>query len=333
LTLDKDYFNKYLVPPSVLLVGVVLPNIVFYYFKKREERNEATEDSNEKLFQMLFNFSHGEWALKNINGLQLLCQNIPTLKFIDEAFNKQFENRKDRMLKMTLPLIEKIISLSKNVRIDNALINDIVVEASFIKKNLPEVILSNSVSENEVIPLLAANLSKLKSNLINYKRIVFAGFSTSPEEAINSIIDELSETLTIEKIRLNKYKHYDDHKNVLILNYELADILDNSIRNAISVLRNSEEKEIEISLIKKTPKILIEISDNGSGINPDKYEKIFEHGYSSYGGTGHGLFSARKTLEKYGGRIFVKESVPFQKTVFTIELNEGTSNETTPFNN
>jgi signal transduction histidine kinase len=333
LTLDKDYFNKYIVPPSVLLVGVVLPNIVFYYFKKRQERNETTEDSNEKLFQMLFNFSHGEWALKNINGLQLLCQNIPTLKFIDEAFNKQFENRKDRMLKMTLPLIEKIIHLSEIVIIDSTLIGEIQSEANFIKTNLVKVVLDDSVSEIFTIQLLASNLTKLKNHLISLKKIVFAGFSSSPEEVINTIVDELKETLSIENIQIQKYKLYDEERKVLILNYELADILDNSIRNAITVLRNSDEKEIEITLIKKTPKILIEIADNGSGINTEDYEKIFEHGYSSYGGTGHGLFSARKILEKYGGRIFVKESVPFQKTVFTIELNEGTSNETTPFNN
>ncbi|MDP2303926.1 MAG: FG-GAP-like repeat-containing protein, partial [Ignavibacteria bacterium] len=333
LTIDKDYFNKYIIPPAVLFVGVTLPNIVFYYFKKREQKNEATDAPEEKLFQMLFNFSHGEWALKNINGLQLFCQNIPTLKSIDEEFQKQFDNRKDRMLNMTLPLIEKIIHLSQIVSIDSILISEIKSEADFIKTNLSTVALDNSASEKLSIPLLASNLAKLKNHLSSLKKIVFAGFSSSPEEVINTIVEEINETLAIENIQLNKYKLYDEERKVLILNYELADILDNSIRNAITVLCGSSEKRINITLIKKVPKILIEISDNGSGIDQHDFEKIFEHGYSSYGGTGHGLFSARKILEKYGGRIFVKESIPFQNTLFTIELNEGTVNETATLNN
>jgi signal transduction histidine kinase len=77
-----------------------------------------------------------------------------------------------------------------------------------------------------------------------------------------------------------------------------------------------------VMLYRSSPKICIDIKDLGTGIPLDKLEQIFERGYSSQGGTGLGLALARATLQKYGGRIFVKKNEPEVDVTFTIELNE-----------
>lgn len=333
LTYDDEDLHKYIIPPAVVVIGIFLPNLIYYYIKRREQKNELLDEQYDKLFQLLFNFSHGELALKNLNGLQLFCQNVSALKNIEPDFIEQFENRKDRMFQMTLPLIDKILHLANSIELDSTITAETEKETSFIKTNLPQITADHFITSVELIKELGISFSRLKLCLIKLKNIVFAKYSSSPTEVINAVIDELNPLMKEEMININKYKSDDEYKNVLIRNYELADIIDNSIRNSINALKDSSQKEIEINVNKKPPKIIIEIKDKGIGIREDDFEKIFEHGYSTFGGTGHGLFSARKILEKYGGRIFVSKSNPNQQTIFTIELNEGATNETYDFIN
>lgn len=66
--------------------------------------------------------------------------------------------------------------------------------------------------------------------------------------------------------------------------------------------------------------VVVEVEDNGPGIEPDKQERIFEVFYSSRGGgTGLGLPIARQIVERHGGRIEV-DSVPGRGTTFRLRL-------------
>jgi sensor histidine kinase regulating citrate/malate metabolism len=109
----------------------------------------------------------------------------------------------------------------------------------------------------------------------------------------------------------------------------LANILDNCIQNAIKAMRKIENKELTIKLLKGDPRIFIEVSDNGQGIPKEKFQQIFENGYSTSNSTGYGLFYSKEMLTKYGGRIYVKSSIPNKKTTLVIELQKGEHHEAT----
>ncbi len=66
--------------------------------------------------------------------------------------------------------------------------------------------------------------------------------------------------------------------------------------------------------------VVIEISDTGSGIPPDRLEHVFDAYYSSRPqGSGLGLPTAKKIIEAHGGSITVN-SEPGKGTSFTIRL-------------
>ncbi len=98
----------------------------------------------------------------------------------------------------------------------------------------------------------------------------------------------------------------------------LSSVIENIIRNAIN---HGGASKIEIKL-EESESCRIIIADNGRGIPQEIKEKIFDEGFS-YGdnkGSGLGLYIVKKTIERYGGSIQIKDNKPYG-TVFIITLS------------
>lgn len=85
---------------------------------------------------------------------------------------------------------------------------------------------------------------------------------------------------------------------------ELVQVLTIIISNAIEALENrqSEKKRLWIETGKKEGKIIVEISDNGGGIEEAHLEKIFDPYFTTKeqsGGTGLGLYIAKIIVEHH----------------------------------
>ena len=88
--------------------------------------------------------------------------------------------------------------------------------------------------------------------------------------------------------------------------------------NAVQAMPQGGELIIRTAAVKK--EVVIEISDTGCGIGPDKIDKIFDAYYTSRpGGSGLGLPTARKIIEAHGGTIAVNSHVG-KGTSFTVRL-------------
>jgi hypothetical protein len=109
---------------------------------------------------------------------------------------------------------------------------------------------------------------------------------------------------------------------IVMLNKELFEwVLENLIKNALDAIENKQ------GLIKftvnETPKqVVIEVSDNGKGIDLKRRKDIFRPGYSTKRrGWGLGLSLSKRIVEEYhNGKIFVSHSVINEGTTFTIIL-------------
>ncbi|PJA97212.1 MAG: hypothetical protein CO129_02430, partial [Ignavibacteriales bacterium CG_4_9_14_3_um_filter_34_10] len=323
LTKESNDFIKFLLAPSVLIIGIVLPNLIFMYMKNRSPIEENQEILLDKLFSQLINFTHGEWALRNLNSLQVFFQNAASIDKSDSDLLNQIGNRKETFLKLTSPSIEVIIGLTQKVNSLNEITAELKNGLDYIceslNKNKTECILSDYLLSGSI----GQSLNKIKQLISIIKTDIFSQHSSNIISVIQSVVEELKPILNNENITLTKLKDVEDDTLVLIKNFELADILDNSLRNSIKSLSSQKEKRIDVLISRKPPKILIEIEDTGIGIEPNKFEKIFEFGYSQFNGTGKGLFLARKSLDKYGGRIYVKDSTLNFGSKFIIELNKG----------
>jgi signal transduction histidine kinase len=108
---------------------------------------------------------------------------------------------------------------------------------------------------------------------------------------------------------------------------DLDRVVDNMVINAIHFHRFRESVEKRYIRIYATPResprgTIITVEDNGPGIPEEELPYVFDLMWSSpqHGGSGFGLFFAKRVIEAFGGTIDV-ESVPYGQTIFTIDLN------------
>jgi signal transduction histidine kinase len=101
----------------------------------------------------------------------------------------------------------------------------------------------------------------------------------------------------------------------------LAHVFLNLLVNAAQALPDSHpEPLIRVSLGTQGSHVLVEIQDNGSGIEAEHLEHIFEPFYTTKpGGTGLGLSICHGIITGFGGEIAV-DSTPGKGTTFRVKL-------------
>jgi PAS domain S-box-containing protein len=106
---------------------------------------------------------------------------------------------------------------------------------------------------------------------------------------------------------------------------ELMRLFQNLIGNALKY-RSKEAPLIEISCASENDTWMITVKDNGIGIDPRFFDKIFIifqrlHNKNEYSGTGIGLAICKKIVERHGGNIWVK-SKPGEGSCFHFTLKK-----------
>jgi light-regulated signal transduction histidine kinase (bacteriophytochrome) len=105
---------------------------------------------------------------------------------------------------------------------------------------------------------------------------------------------------------------------------QLVQLFQNVIGNAIKY-RSAEPPQIHVSAKKtRADEWIFSMRDNGLGIDPRYFEKIFVmfkrlHGRGEFSGTGIGLTLCKKIAERHGGRMWV-ESAPEKGSTFYLAL-------------
>ncbi len=241
----------------------------------------------------------------------------------------------------------KVISLSTAPIIDQGgKTGSIIVVASDIteRKQMEERL----IQLNEVLRLINGilrhdtlnELTVLNGSLEMYKRTQNDRFLTSATRAVNRSMEMIKRMKELEKIALSggPLKTFDlakvaegvlkgymiDFKiegtcNVLA-DDALGSAIDNIVRNATI---HGKADHIDVQIEKQDGTCSIRIADNGIGIPDELKDKVFQEGFSHgvNGGTGLGLYLVSKAVERYGGEVWVEDSIPHGAT-FVISLPE-----------
>ena len=171
----------------------------------------------------------------------------------------------------------------------------------------------------------ASRMSNLINDLLEYSRLGKDMERTKINTArlvdevvhdIGIIIKESGAKITIEKLP------------VVVGHQSLKSLFQNLITNSIKFTAKGTRPEIKISSTQNQTEFVFSISDNGIGIDPQYFERIFTifqrlHTREDYPGTGIGLAQCKKIVELHGGRIWVTSKPDNGSTFyFTISKNQ-----------
>jgi len=144
-----------------------------------------------------------------------------------------------------------------------------------------------------------------------------ADFKDALQNSLHILEDHIRDTNAVINTRFEVDK-------VLFPKVYLESVFYNLVSNAIKYRNKQLAPVIDISTKKEGRLVVLQVSDNGIGINLEryandifKYQKIFHKGYES---NGVGLFLTKTQVESYGGKIEVQSEVN-KGTTFIIYFN------------
>ena len=173
----------------------------------------------------------------------------------------------------------------------------------------------------------AARMQALISDLLTYSRV---GSRREDFQPVNSgeVLDHALKSLRLAIEENKAVVTHDPLPTVTANARQLDQLFMNLIGNAIKY-RSEAPPMIHVSAVEKAEEWRFSVRDNGIGIDPKYFERIFVifqrlHARGEYPGTGIGLAICKKVVENHGGRIWV-ESQPGQGATFyfTIHKNRG----------
>ncbi len=107
----------------------------------------------------------------------------------------------------------------------------------------------------------------------------------------------------------------------------LVQLLQNLISNGLKFRRPEEPPQVHITAETQADGIIFSVSDNGIGIPPEYQQRIFAEFSRLHGkevpGTGIGLATCQRIIERHGGRIWVESAGTGKGATFRFVLPSG----------
>lgn len=170
---------------------------------------------------------------------------------------------------------------------------------------------------------------KLTETVVHYVDMIsviansFSNYAKLPEKQGEEI--DVVEVIkqTVEVFTHNVVNFYSDFECLTFKmdRTHLTRVIHNIVKNGLQS-NYSRYKKVDISLLDRGEKFIIEIKDNGIGISEEDKQKIFQENFTTKSsGNGLGLMMVKNIVEGYNGSIWF-ESEKDKGTTFFIEFNK-----------
>jgi light-regulated signal transduction histidine kinase (bacteriophytochrome) len=155
----------------------------------------------------------------------------------------------------------------------------------------------------------AARMQRMINDLLAYSRVMTRGKAPEPTDCERAWADALA---NLER-RIHESAAVVTHDPLPTVRADasqLIQVFQNLVGNAIKY-HGPETPRVHASAQRQPGQWVFSVRDNGIGIEPQYFERIFVifqrlHGKEEYSGTGIGLAVCKKIVERHGGKIWVE---------------------------
>jgi len=252
----------------------------------------------------------------NVNALDIALKRVHDKIFMEQKL-KEYTANLEALVREKTELQDHLSSLgimigsiSHNIKgLLTSLDGGIYFLNSGLKKNDPVKIKEGF----DVVKLISGRIRKMMLDILFYAKE--RGLTREPVEVVsfaNDLADVVEAKVKDRQIRF--IRDFGEAPQEFEVDADpLRSALINIFDNAVDACLEDELKEshkIVFSIKSDQKNVIIEIQDDGIGMDGDTMEKIFNLFYSSKGGkgTGFGLFISNNIIKQHGGTINVNSA-------------------------
>ncbi|MEZ5039926.1 MAG: tetratricopeptide repeat protein [Saprospiraceae bacterium] len=172
----------------------------------------------------------------------------------------------------------------------------------------------------------------LVEDILAHSRIGAQGQKTGKAIDLNVLLEEIKMGLRSMLEEKNAQIFSEELPVILGHKSELFMVLKNLVENGLKY-NESPNPQVRINCKQEKDQVLFEVADNGIGIAPVYHDRIFEmftrlNNRSIYLGSGIGLATCKKIIQKYQGEIWLESKVGKGSTFFfTLPLKKISENQ------
>ncbi len=206
-------------------------------------------------------------------------------------------------------------------------VRTLVSFSTFLREDLGDELSPEAATDLEHITNAARRMQRLVRDLLALSRASRSALQMTEvalEDCVRDSLDALRERVTETGARVEQMQ-------LPVVSGDrrlLTQLFQNLLSNAMKFQCGKETPAITIAARRQDSMWLVEVKDNGIGIEQEYADQIFApfkrlHGLEDYEGSGVGLAICRRAVERHSGRIWV-ESKPGNgsRFQFTLPANE-----------
>ncbi|NEZ50335.1 response regulator [Clostridium botulinum] len=256
---------------------------------------------------------------KDLDYIESMCKTVFSLTQEQRKFfnlrNKFIENEKlKNMGEMAAGIAHDINNILTPIIGSVELLKDKYNEDKVISKQLKVIEMCTYDVTNIISKLKKLTVSCSSNDMIdifNVNEVILDAIALTKNKWLNGSI--------LDGVKINIFTNLDSNERIQGNITEIREVIINIISNAVDAIE--KDGQIRISTVDKDDYVVIEIEDNGVGINEGIENRIFQPFFTTKGkkGSGLGLSIAYKIIQSIGGNIRCK-SAKNKGTKFIIKL-------------